>query len=392
MASTTLASTVSERVLWWAWSRIDGVGPVTLKRLHDHFGSLADAWMADAPALQAVEGIGAKLAGAIAQQRQQRDLTQIQSAEPAEPAEPGAYLTPADTAYPALLFEIADPPPVLYYQGDLTLLSQCQIRPAVGIVGTRSPSDYGRRWTRRITAALSRAGVTVVSGLADGIDREAHQSCLEHQGATIAVLGTGVDEVYPSVNRDLHRAISDQGLLLSEYPPGTGPDRAHFPRRNRIIAGISRAVLVTEAPAKSGALITARLANDYGRDVYALPGSLDNPRSRGCLELVNQGAQLVLGEDTLVTALGAIPDLGMIPIERGGEATAPPGSAPLPPPDLAPSLLQVWQVLQGEPLTLDAIVNQAQPLTTGEVLSALTQLELMGLVNQLPGSRYQRAS
>ncbi len=339
--------------------------------------------MADALSLQAVEGIGAKLAGAIAQQRHQRDLTQIQ---PVVPAAPGAYLTPADAAYPALLFEIADPPPVLYYQGDLALLSQCQIRPAVGIVGTRSPSDYGRRWTRRITVALSRAGVTVVSGLADGIDREAHQSCLEHQGATIAVLGTGVDVVYPSVNRDLHRAIADRGLLLSEYPPGTGPDRAHFPRRNRIIAGISRAVLVTEAPAKSGALITARLANDYGRDVYVLPGSLDNPRSRGCLELVNQGAQLVLEEDTLVAAMGAIPVDG----EPGSTASPPP--TPLPPPDLAPPLLQVWQVLQGEPLTLDAIVIQAQPLTTGEVLSALTQLELMGLVNQLPGSRYQRAS
>jgi DNA processing protein len=276
---------------------VEGVGPITLKRIQAYFGDLASAWAANAIDLQAVEGIGSKLATAIAQQRPNLDLT--------PPAVP--FLTPADGAYPALLFEIPDPPPVLYYQGQLELLPQCQTQPAAAIVGTRSPSDYGRRWTRRISAALSRAGLTVVSGLADGIDREAHDSCLQHQGSTIAVLGTGVDVVYPRQNLDLHRAIAQRGLLLSEHPPGTPPDRVHFPRRNRIIAGLSRATLVTEAPAKSGALITARLANDYGRDVYVLPGSLDNPRCRGCLELVNQGAQLVLAEDTLVAALGAIP-------------------------------------------------------------------------------------
>ncbi|MDA0672546.1 MAG: DNA-processing protein DprA, partial [Cyanobacteria bacterium] len=170
------------------------------------------------------------------------------------------------------------------------------------------------------------------------------------------------------------------GLLVSEPPPGTPPDRAHFPRRNRIIAGLSRITLVTEAPAKSGALITARLANDYGRDVYALPGSLDNPRCRGCLELVNQGAQLVLAEDTLVQALGAMPVA----------AAQSPAPAPAPPPDLPPPLQTVWQCLQGEALSLDVVVTQVGDLTTGEVLSALTQLELMGLVSQVPGGRYQR--
>jgi DNA processing protein len=353
---------------------VEGVGPITLKRIQAYFGDLASAWAANAIDLQAVEGIGSKLATAIAQQRPNLDLT--------PPAVP--FLTPADGAYPALLFEIPDPPPVLYYQGQLELLPQCQTQPAAAIVGTRSPSDYGRRWTRRISAALSRAGLTVVSGLADGIDREAHDSCLQHQGSTIAVLGTGVDVVYPRQNLDLHRAIAQRGLLLSEHPPGTPPDRVHFPRRNRIIAGLSRATLVTEAPAKSGALITARLANDYGRDVYVLPGSLDNPRCRGCLELVNQGAQLVLAEDTLVAALGAIP-VESLPQSPTAAAT------PAPPPDLAPPLQAVWQCLQGETLALDIMVAKIGNLTTGEVLSALTQLELMGLVSQLPGGRYQRA-
>ncbi|MDA0673681.1 MAG: DNA-processing protein DprA, partial [Cyanobacteria bacterium] len=200
------------------------MGPITLKRIHSHFGSLAAAWEASATELQGVEGIGAKLATAIAQQRPSLDLTPPMA----------SHLTPADGAYPPLLFEIPDPPPVLYYQGQVELLAQCQRQPAVGIVGTRSPSEYGRRWTRRITAHLSRAGITVISGLADGIDREAHDSCLQHQGSTIAVLGTGVDVVYPRANLDLHRAIAQRGLLVSEHPPGTPPDRAHFPRRNRI--------------------------------------------------------------------------------------------------------------------------------------------------------------
>ncbi|MDA0269065.1 MAG: DNA-processing protein DprA, partial [Cyanobacteria bacterium] len=223
MASNPLRTlaVIEERVFWLAWSQIEGVGPVLMKRLFHHFEGLDAAWQADIAALQAVEGIGSLLATKIIQQRQTINLAEV-------PTLPG-QLTPADDAYPALLFEISDPPPVLYYQGDLTLLTACQTQPAVGIVGTRHPSDYGKRWTQRLSAALSRAGVVIISGLADGIDREAHKSCLAHQGKTIAVLGTGVDQVYPYKNRDLHREIAQQGLLLSEYPPGTPPDRAPFP-------------------------------------------------------------------------------------------------------------------------------------------------------------------
>ena len=367
-----------ERAFWFAWSQIQGMGPILQKRLANGFGSLAAAWEATPEALQQVEGIGHKLAWAIAQQRAQLRPDDVLG-------DKIPFLTPADAAYPALLYEIPDPPPVLYYRGRLDLLNACQTHPAAGIVGTRRPSEYGKRWTRRLSTALSRAGFLIISGLADGIDREAHQSCLDARGQTIAILGTGVDVVYPHRNQELHQAIAESGLLLSEYPPGTPPDRVHFPRRNRIIAGLSRAILVTEAPEKSGALITAQLANDYGRDVFALPGSLDNPRCRGCLTLVNQGAQLILGEDPLINVLGGIPveKLAKQPQE------SPRLSAQLP--DLPPHLLQVFQSVPEEARSVDMIVQAVAELSTGEVLSALTQLELMGLVSSLPATQqYQR--
>lgn len=361
-----------ERAFWFAWSQIPGMGPILQKRLATHFGSLATAWMAPADELLQIEGIGLKLAWAIAEQRTQRHLDAINEA-------PGRFLTPADSAYPELLYEIPDPPPVLYYRGQVDLLTDCQTVPGIGIVGTRSPTEYGKRWTRRLTKTLTRAGFVIISGLAAGIDREAHQSCLEAKGQTIAVLGTGVDVVYPYRNRDLHRAITQTGLLLSEYPPGTQPERMYFPRRNRIIAGLSRAVLVTEAPRKSGALITAQLANDYGRDVFALPGSLDNPSCYGCLDILSQGAQMILREDTLVEALGTIPMA--VPAAPQLELL----------PDIAPQLLAVWQAVTIEARSLDAIVQQVSEQSTGDILSALTQLELMGLISSQPGTQqYQR--
>lgn len=348
------------------------MGAILQKRLACHFGTLAAAWEASPDALQQVEGVGPKLAWAIAKQRPHLKPEAVFPHE-------APFITPADPTYPELLYEIPDPPPVLYYQGNLALLSACQLTPAVGIVGTRHPSEYGRRWTRRLTKALCRNSLPILSGLAAGIDQEAHQSCLEVHGDTIAVLGTGVDVVYPYRNRELHRAIAQSGLLLSEHPPGTKPDRTHFPRRNRIIAGLSRAILVTEAPSKSGALITANLANDYGRDVFVVPGSLDNDRCHGCLGLVEQGAHLVLGEKMLLTALGSIPPT----------VAHEPEPASLP--NLEPHLLQVFQAVPGEAQLLDNIVQQTS-MPTGDVLSALVHLELMGLVRHLPGMQYQRCS
>ncbi|MBD2107493.1 DNA-processing protein DprA [Nodosilinea sp. FACHB-13] len=379
---------MAERAYWLAWAQAYGLGPILLKRLCSHFGTLSAAWHAEGAALLEVEGIGLGTGSKLVEYRQTvSPLELLASYEQQHPN----FWTPADAEYPALLYEITDPPPLLFYRGQPELAGALHLVPSVGVVGTRNPSDYGQRWTRRLTQQLVAHDVIVISGLAKGVDRYAHQQTLDSHGLTIAVLGTGVDQVYPLGNRDLHDRIARHGLLLSEHPNGTPPDRAHFPRRNRIIAGLSRAVVVTEAPARSGALITAQLANDYGRDVFAVPGSLDNLNSEGCLGLINQGAQMILNDKTLIAALGQMPQIsngepaGYALSEKGDR---PPVRPPVSPP-LSPTMAQVLATITSEPISLDGLVQQlAQP--TGEVLATLVQLELMGLVTQLPGMRYQR--
>lgn len=377
-----------ERAFWLAWSQIPGIGSVLIRRFEQHFGSLAVAWNATPTELEAVDGVGSQSAEAIARGRRKLNPTQL--LETHEQENPH-FWTPADPDYPRLLLEIPDPPPLLYFQGIVNSLENQGIIPAISIVGTRSPSDYGRRWSRKLSAALAQAGFTVVSGLAEGVDTEAHQSCLTVGGRTIAVLGTGVDVVYPWFNRKLSEQITQQGLLVSEHPAGTQPDRPNFPRRNRIIAGLCRATLIIEAPHKSGALITARLANDYGRDVYALPGSLDNHRSKGCLELLNQGAQVILGEKELLALLGTLPKFEQSKFEQATSSSQMalfqedlPTSL-----NLEPDLYRIFQAVGLEPMSLDQLVQQTN-LATATVLSGLSQLELMGLISQLPGMRYQR--
>ncbi|MBW4553530.1 MAG: DNA-processing protein DprA [Aphanocapsa sp. GSE-SYN-MK-11-07L] len=371
---------VAERAFWLAWSKISGVGPVLLRRLVQEFGSLSAAWSADQQALGAVEGIGPQTLTVIQTHRRQTNpetlLAQHQQANP-------NFWTPADPEYPRLLLEVADPPALLYYRGEVDPLENQGVTPAIAIVGTREPSEYGKRWTEKLARTLAENRFTVVSGLAEGIDTYAHTGCLEAGGRTIAVLGTGVDLVYPPRNRGLYQQVLQQGVVLSEYPSGTQPDRVHFPRRNRIIAGLCRAVLIMEAASKSGALITARLANDYGRDVYVLPGSLDNPKAIGCLGLVNRGAQVILSAGHLLELLGAIPQL---------DQPAPSASAPIPdlPPDLATVLETLRQLTaaSAQPAIGFDLLVQTTALNPGAVSSALLQLELLGLVSQQPGMRY----
>ena len=372
---------VEERAYWLAWSQVDRVGPVLLRRLQQHFGTLADAWKASTTQLQQVEGFGYQSASAVTAARSQ--INPEQFLEQHSVKNP-YFWTPGDADYPRLLLEIPSPPPVLYYRGQVQPQENQGITPMVGIVGTRDPSDYGKRWTRRISTALVNRGFTVVSGMAAGIDTEAHMGCLETGGRTIAVLGTGVDMVYPPRNQPLYEKILAQGLVLSEYPAGTQPNRIHFPQRNRIIAGLSRAVLVMEAPTKSGALITADYANDFCRDVYALPGSLDNYKSLGCLGLLSRGAHLILNEGHLLEMLGAIPEL-----DSAVQLPLLAQEQPKPVPQLEPELAKVLQALASEPTSFDAIVQQSG-LAAGSVSSALLQLELMGLVSQLPGMQYRR--
>ncbi len=368
---------MSERALWLAWSRIEGLGTTLIRRLEQEFGSLAAAWEADRVALGRVEGIGPQLLDRIAIAR--RDLDPVTLLAEHQRQNPHFWL-PIDPDYPRLLLQIPSPPSVLYTQGPVDPAEVAGQVPLIAIVGTREPSEYGRRWTRRIATALTRQGVVIVSGMAEGIDTEAHTACLDAGGRTIAVLGTGVDQIYPRRNRELYHRILKQGWVTSEYPAGTQPDRLNFPRRNRIIAGLVRAVLVMEAPARSGALITAYQANEFGREVYVLPGSLDNPRSHGCLGLLHRGAQVILNEGKLLEQLGAIPTLDRPPI---------PAPSP-PPPHLAPHLAKVLAAVTTEAASLDQIVL-ATGMETGIVSSALMQLEMLDLVTQLPGLRYQQA-
>ncbi len=368
---------VKERAYWLAWSQISGIGSILLQRLREHFGTLENAWKASKPELRAVEGCGFLTLEKILQQRShihpEQLLTQHQQENP-------HFWTPADTDYPHLLREIPTPPALLYYRGQVDLLENLGQKPLVGIVGTRQPTEYGLRWTRQISTTLAKNGFTIVSGMAAGIDTESHLATMKAGGRTLAILGTGVDVVYPHQNWQLYKEILTSGLVLSEYPAKTPPHRTNFPRRNRIIAGLSRAILVIEAPAKSGALITADYANEFGRDVYALPGRVDDLPSQGCLKLISQGASLILPQlGELLTMLGAIPKI----------ESEPKLVVSKPQYNLSSELQQVIKVMSYDAISLDLIIQKTN-LDAGLVSSALLQLELLGLVSQLPGMRYSR--
>jgi DNA processing protein len=300
------------------------------------------------------------------------------------------FITPADPEYPRTLWEIPDPPALLHYQGNLDLLRSSDQATSVALVGTRKVTDYGSRWTNRLSRSLSQHGWTIVSGLAAGIDAVAHQSCLDAGGRTIGVLGTGIDIVYPTSNRKLYEQMAKTGLILSEYSAGTPADRAHFPARNRIVAGLCRATIVLEAGLGSGALITARQANDYGRDVHVLAGSLDNPEAAGGLELISQGAAIITSEAGLLAALGTI--VPVTQLDLFAVETAPIVVAKPTPTNLKPELQTIWQIIAAsqEPVVLDTIV-ETTGLPTGNVLSGLLELELMGAISEQAGMRYQVA-
>lgn len=359
-----------ERACWLSWAAIEGIGPHRLKRLHQHFGSLRRAWEADEPDLMAVEGIGLQLALTIQSQRRQQDPAAILD----KMSQPGIpFLTPADPHYPRLLWELPDPPPLIY-----TLGQPMGWEPAIAIVGTRSPTPYGKRWTEQLATALAQAGFLIVSGMAAGIDGVAHQAALKVGGSTVGVLGTGVDQVYPPQHRDLFSQMRTQGCLISEFAPGVGPAKENFPRRNRLIAGLTQATLVMEAPQRSGALITAYLANDYGRDVFALPGTLDNPAARGCLNLLRTGAGLILGVEELLTELGSV-------VTASQRSISDPAL-----PALAGSQKVIFETLSTDPMGLDALAQLTQ-LDINTISSELLMMELEGWVVQLPGMRYQRS-
>jgi DNA processing protein len=379
-----------ERTYWLAWSRVSGVGPIIIDRLYQRFGKLETAWNADSQALLSIDGIGAQSLTKIVAARAKIDPEQLLSTHSIDNPDWWARIDPD---YPRLLSEIPSAPSILYYRGQVALAENQGHIPAIAIVGTRDPSDYGKRWARKISSCLASKGFTIVSGMAQGIDTVAHSACLEAGGRTIAAVGTGVDLVYPPQNQGLWAQIQQHGLIVSEYVAGTPPDRPHFPARNRIIAGLSRVTIVIEAPTRSGALITAYQANDFGRDVYVIPGSIDNPNAIGCLGLLSRGAQPILSLDHLLELLASIPQL-----DHPQQLQLFPSSVPqtfaepiaiLPPPDLTPDLHQVWLLVTDSPASFDEIVTRSQ-LPTATVSSVLLQLELLNLVTQLPGMRYQK--
>ncbi|MBR8827385.1 MAG: DNA-processing protein DprA [Gomphosphaeria aponina SAG 52.96 = DSM 107014] len=369
----------NERAYWLAWSLIPGVGSLTLKRIQKHFHTLAEAWAASPRNLAEIEGIGEKMVKRIMEVRSQIDpeklLEEHQQKNP-------HFWTPVDPEYPQLLREIPNPPAILYYQGQVKLEENQGITPMIAIVGTREHTEHGKRWTRKISVALAQHNFTVVSGMAAGIDGIAHRSCLDAGGRTIAVVGTGLDVVYPREHAKLYEQIQEQGLILSEYPAGTQPHRHNFPQRNRIIAALSQGILVMEAPEKSGALITARYGKEFSREVYSLPNSPDNLKSRGCLRLLHDGAEIIIEEGELLKKLGATQKL-----ELKEELSSQPN--PIESLKLAPDLAEVMGAIASSPIPFDLIVQQTGK-EAGIVSSILLQLELLGLISQLPGMRYQR--
>jgi DNA processing protein len=290
-------------------------------------------------------------------------------------AEPSHQLvTWDDQDYPNALLEIDEAPPALFYLGRRELLN----RPALAIVGSRHASPQGRDDARAFARTLAAAGVTIVSGLAVGIDAAAHEGALRESGSTLAVVGTGLDRVYPAANRALAHAIAEHGGLLSEFAPGSPAARFHFPRRNRLISGLARGVLVVEATLSSGSLITARLAGDQGREVMALPGSIHSPLSRGCHKLIREGAKLVeTAQDVLAELKIAAP--ASTPTMAGMPSTLPGGVV----------AEAVVAALGTSPVDLDRLIARTG-LPAQDIAAQLTGLEIAGHVAALPGGLWQR--
>lgn len=352
-----------EALEWVALSLVPGLGPERLRRLLATFGTPDRIFATPPSALASV--VERTTAQAIAARRVDAETLERTAQWLADPA--NRVLTLADAGYPQRLLEVADPPPVLYCKGDPSLFA----RPAFAIVGSRNATAQGRKDARAFAEALSRAGLCIVSGLALGVDAAAHEGGLAGGAGSIAVVGTGLDIVYPAANRELAHRLAEGGMLVSEFALGTPARAQNFPRRNRLISGLARGVLVVEAALRSGSLITARLAAEQGREVFAIPGSIHSPLSKGCHRLIKEGAKLV------ESAQDVLEELGWALRETPGDA-APAGEAPI----------EFLRHLGHEPCAVDALVARSG-LTPERVSSILLELELAGRVAALPGGLYQ---
>lgn len=352
---------------WLALHLIPGVGSVYFKRLIDRFGSPETVFQATTRELLEVEGLGEKVAGEIrkgpSEQAVRREISLLKEVG-------GKLITLKDETYPPRLQNIYDPPALLYLRGELKGRDEL----AISIVGSRKTSAYGRWVTEKISQDLARHGITIVSGMARGIDSVAHWGAISGGGRTIAVLGCGVDVVYPRENRNLFAKIMEQGAILSEFPMGSPPEGGHFPKRNRIISGLSMGVVVVQASEASGSLITANYALEQGREVFAIPGNVGVEGSQGTNQLIKQGAKLVETSEDILEEI--LPQWSR---EKEGEQ-----KVEIVKPVLTEEEKVLYEMLGDTPLHIDTLIRESQ-FDPGKVSSLLLNLELRGLISQWPG-------
>ncbi len=360
---------MSARKYWIGFNHVAGVGPLRLAALRTHFESLEVAWHAGSQALREA-GLDRKTIDNLLEARRSLDLDSLLR----HVNELGATaLTLEDLDYPVVLKELPDAPPVLYIRGSLTSEDDW----AVAVVGTRKASSYGRDMAYQLAGDLTRAGLTVVSGLALGIDTAAHQGALDAGGRTIAVLPNGIDKVYPPEHRKLARDIANQGALVTEFAPGMEAIATNFPPRNRIISGLSLGVVIVEAPLKSGALLTVDAAAEQGRDVFAVPGPTFSAASKGSNRLIQEGAKLIMSVDDILSELNMTRETSQVRAEV--QTLAPENETER----------LIWQALVEEPRHVDEI-SRSLGLPVHEVSAALTLMELKGLVRQTGNMLYTR--
>ena len=356
---------MDDKRYWIGFTLVKGIGAVRFQRILERFGNAESAWRAT-PADLAGAGLGLKMIERLVAVREKVDLSLIWDQIHAKGIQ---VLTWMDEAYPQRLKEIEQPPPVLYLRGEITSEDTW----AVAIVGTRKVTSYGRQIAEEISTYLAANGVTVVSGLARGVDAIAHNAALRAGGRSLAVLGSGVDRIYPPENRALAEKMIQHGAILSDYIPGTPPESSNFPPRNRIISGLSMAVIVIEAGETSGALITAEFAAEQGREIFAVPGNILAPQSKGTNKLIQQGALPLLSASDIMQALN---------LTRVGQQKA--ARKALPADELESQLLGT---MGEEPLHVDEIRNQTG-LPVEKVSATLVMMELKGMVRQVGNMHY----
>lgn len=358
---------------WLILANAAAVRGTQINRLLQHFGDI-DNLVAASPADLIAAGVSKAAAGKIASP----DKQQLELCEHWLSVQDQRAIRWNDSQYPPLLKEISDPPALLFVRGDAGVLTL----PQFAIVGSRNATASGCETAREFATHLSASGFCIVSGLAAGIDAAAHRGALDTNNSTVAVLGTGPDQVYPARHAALADAIAANGALVSEFPPGTPPRRAQFPQRNRVISGISVGTLVVEAGLRSGALITARLAAEQGREVFAMPGSIHNPTARGCHQLIRSGAKLVETAGDIIEELSGM----LAEISRSVEQNKL-TVADRPPQEVDPDYQRLLELMGWDPANVDTLVSRSG-LTADEVSSMLLILELDGRVEPLTGGCY----